>query len=454
MLSTVGIFSFTKCSSSTSFLTFKNKIKMDSKLGFARGLEVVSETLSSSSPSKEDYRVDNNGDIISLEEWQGWGTCSPRPAMVMEIVEEMKKLEKDLDTQMSFGGMGAKLQEVLGDSSMLVTFPYRKLVYHVNSPVNVALFHIDRTDDVNWASLPAVDCYSSFPSRNSILAILLQGNFKVQEDKKHRATYKALGDSEQKQQFFSSRQVACRVLGSRGYLCQKCWLAQEDCMCSKIKPSSLWPGMRFWLYMHPKDFLRQNNTGKVLWQIFGVEAATLCIFGIPEHEEIMWDAFKLAGKSRVWCLYPDKNASTKSVQDGLFSNASKSLEAQKMDVDTPLHFVLLDGTWSNSAAMFSRLKEHAKVAWGEEEFPCISLSELGESPMHKLRPQPSWDRTCTAAAALGLLSELHLLPEFSSIGLDKHAEDIEDGLEILLKALTGRRLRMGRSITRTEKYKL
>lgn len=363
---------------------------MDSKLGFARGLEVVSETLSSSSPSKEDYRVDNNGDIISLEEWQGWGTCSPRPAMVMEIVEEMKKLEKDLDTQMSFGGMGAKLQ----------------------------------------------------------------GNFKVQEDKKHRATYKALGDSEQKQQFFSSRQVACRVLGSRGYLCQKCWLAQEDCMCSKIKPSSLWPGMRFWLYMHPKDFLRQNNTGKVLWQIFGVEAATLCIFGIPEHEEIMWDAFKLAGKSRVWCLYPDKNASTKSVQDALFSNASKSLEEQKIDVDTPLHFVLLDGTWSNSAAMFSRLKEHAKVAWGEEEFPCISLSELGESPMHKLRPQPSWDRTCTAAAALGLLSELHLLPEFSSIGLDKHAEDIEDGLEILLKALTGRRLRMGRSITRTEKYKL
>ncbi|RZC46508.1 hypothetical protein C5167_039453 [Papaver somniferum] len=363
MLSTVGIFSFTKCSSSPSFLTFKNKIKMDSKLGFARGLEVVSETLSSSSPSKEDYRVDNNGDIISLEEWQGWGTCSPRPAMVMEIFEEMKKLEKDLDTQMSFGGMGAKLQ----------------------------------------------------------------GNFKVQEDKKHRATYKALGDSEQKQQFFSSRQVACRVLGSRGYLCQKCWLAQEDCMCSKLKPSSLWPGMRFWLYMHPKDFLRQNNTGKVLWQIFGVEAATLCIFGIPEQEEMMWDAFKLAGKSRVWCLYPDKNASTKSVQDALFSNASKSLEEQK---------------------------EHAKVAWGEEEFPCISLSELGESPMHKLRPQPSWDRTCTAAAALGLLSELHLLPEFSSIGLDKHAEAIEDGLEILLKALTGRRLRMRRSITRTEKYKL
>lgn len=48
-----------------------------------------------------------------------------------------------------------------------------------------------------------------------------QGNFKVQEDKKHRAVYQSLTDSEKKLQFFSSRQVACRLLGSRGYLCQK-----------------------------------------------------------------------------------------------------------------------------------------------------------------------------------------------------------------------------------------
>lgn len=48
-----------------------------------------------------------------------------------------------------------------------------------------------------------------------------QGEFKIQEDKKHRATYEALGDSEKKIQFFSARQIACRVLGSRDYLCQK-----------------------------------------------------------------------------------------------------------------------------------------------------------------------------------------------------------------------------------------
>lgn len=48
-----------------------------------------------------------------------------------------------------------------------------------------------------------------------------------------------------------------------------------------------------------QDFLRQNNTGKLLWQVFGIEAATLCLFGIPEQEEIMWNAFKLAGSFSV-----------------------------------------------------------------------------------------------------------------------------------------------------------
>lgn len=68
------------------------------------------------------------------------------------------------------------------------------------------------------------------------------------------------------------------------------------------------------------------------------------------------------------------------------------------------------------------------------------------------RPQPSWDRTCTAGAAIGLLSELQLLPEFSSFGFDKQAEALEDTLVILLEALTTRRVRMGRSITRKVRH--
>ncbi|XP_068666816.1 uncharacterized protein [Aristolochia californica] len=327
---------------------------------------------------------------ITLREWQAWGTSSQIPSRVVEVIEDLKLLETDIDADMNFGGLGGKLQ----------------------------------------------------------------GDFKVQEDKKHRATYQSLNDSEDKLKFFAARQIACRLLGSRGYLCQKCWLALEDCMCSKLVPSSLWRGIRFWLYMHPKDFLRQNNTGKLLWQVFGIDAATLCLFGIHEQEEIMWNIFKLAGKGKLWCLYPNKNAPTKSVEEmslhGLLRRSED--ESSMTGRDAPLNFILIDGTWNNSAAMFRRLKEKAKSLWGEEYLPCISLSTSAVSAMHKLRPQPSWDRTCTAAAAASLLLELHHRPEFSNYKLDEQAEAVENALDVLLEALTARRVRMGRSLRRRQRH--
>ncbi|XWS54187.1 hypothetical protein CRYUN_Cryun10bG0068100 [Craigia yunnanensis] len=82
----------------------------------------------------------------------------------------------------------------------------------------------------------------------------------------------------------------------------QCWLLMEDCMCSKVKPCSLWPGIKFWLYMHPKDFLMQNNTGKLLWQVFGVQAVTLCLYGISEDEGIMWNYFWSIRRASKVCL--------------------------------------------------------------------------------------------------------------------------------------------------------
>ncbi|KAK1285408.1 hypothetical protein QJS10_CPB20g01855 [Acorus calamus] len=350
----------------------------------------TTSSLTSTSPSHSPpIGTQSEEELLSLREWQAWGTASPVPTMVAQVIKNMKALERDSDSPMTFGGVGGKLQ----------------------------------------------------------------GEFKNREDKKHRAVYQSLTDPESKLQFFSARQIACRLLGSRGYLCQKCWLAMEDCMCSKMASCSLWHKIRFWLYMHPKDFLRQNNTGKLLWQIFGLQAATLCLFGIDEHEEIMWDAFKLAGKDMVWFLYPNKNTNSYSIQDICLPKLSRTLDGQSATEheQNPLNFVLIDGTWSNSSAMFHRLKEHAKKIWGDDDLPCITLSGTGASAMHKLRPQPSWDRTCTAAAAASLLSELHLRPELGLYGLDEQAVAVEDALEVLLDALTNRRLRMGRSITRREK---
>ncbi|KAL2937756.1 DTW domain-containing protein YfiP, partial [Bienertia sinuspersici] len=194
------------------------------------GSIITSLSRSTRSYSLPSPRKDPIDGTLTLQEWQNWGTNSPVPASIIDAIAYLKAFERESDAQMIFGGNGGRLI----------------------------------------------------------------GEYKIKEDKKHRVAYQALGDSEMKLQFFSARQIACRLLGSRGYLCQKCWLPYEDCMCLKVKPCPLWRGIRFWLYMHPKDFLRQNNTGKVLWQVFGVEAATLCLFGIVEHEETMWNEFKKA----------------------------------------------------------------------------------------------------------------------------------------------------------------
>ncbi|KAG0454537.1 hypothetical protein HPP92_023829 [Vanilla planifolia] len=332
--------------------------------------------------------VDEGHAAVSLGEWQGWGTSSPVPAMVNRVIEDLRALERKVDTRMSFGGLGGKLQ----------------------------------------------------------------GAFRVQEDIKHREVYRNLTDAEEKLQFFAARQVACRLLGSRGYLCQKCWIAKEDCMCSKLVPCSLWNGIRFWIYMHPKDFLRQNNTGKLLWQLFGVQSATLSLFGIQEDEEIMWDAFLNSGKSMVWFLYPNQSSSTKTVKDILFDDLLPSPEGENTVQVKQVNLVLIDGTWSNSAAMYKRLRGRWAATWGENDPPCISLSTAGSSVMHKLRPQPAWDRTCTAAAAANLLSELHWRTELRPRGLDEQAERVEKAMDVLLEALTVRRRRMGRSVARRERH--
>ena len=50
-------------------------------------------------------------------------------------------------------------------------------------------------------------------------------------------------------------------------LSPQCWLPEEDCFCGQIRRHGLRTDICFWLYMHPKEYLRKNNTGKLLWQV-------------------------------------------------------------------------------------------------------------------------------------------------------------------------------------------
>jgi hypothetical protein len=69
--------------------------------------------------------------------------------------------------------------------------------------------------------------------------------------------------------------------------------------------------------------LRQNNTGKLLWQVFGIQAAPLCLFGIQEHEDIMWDAFQRSGCYKSQCQLSSVKH-MKSVTLKKYTNAFRS----------------------------------------------------------------------------------------------------------------------------------
>ncbi|KAG6552102.1 hypothetical protein Mapa_006411 [Marchantia paleacea] len=280
----------------------------------------------------------------------------------------------------------------------------------------------------------------------------LKGRPGAEEDHRHREFYETLTDSESKLQNFTARQVACRVIGSKGYLCDTCWLPERDCMCDTFDKGRLWSGICIWLYMHPKDFLRKNNTGKLLWQVFGDKAARLTVCGISDHEEVMWNAFKEAGRDRVWCIYPHPPEC--QVPDVLIpEDVTYRQEDSKAGDAHRIHFVLIDGTWSNSKAMISRLKERASTLWEGRSMPCVALSPTNVSAMHNLRPQPSTARTCTAGAAAQLLRELGMRKELAGLGLDQSADILDDSLTCLQDALVSRRKRVGRTTQRFGRIK-
>eukprot|EP00850_Spirogloea_muscicola_P001259 SM000004S15129 [mRNA] locus=s4:1294013:1296494:- [translate_table: standard] len=228
----------------------------------------------------------------------------------------------------------------------------------------------------------------------------------------------------------------------------QCWLPIEDCLCSMLPRAELRQGITFWLYIHPKDFLRSNNTGKLLRQVLGEQAAKLCIFGVQEHEEAMWAQLAAAGRKSVWCLYPFRgfqNLTSEALLQGHVSQHGLLQDVDKTQVPEYkllAHFVLVDGTWNNSNAMMNRLQEQARQALGSE-LECLSVKPKAHSVMHNLRPQPTKEQLCTAASAVKLLEELDALPGFSSFGLGKSAKALDEALACLQDRLSARRERYG-----------
>lgn len=99
------------------FCPIRNQTKMDSQTIIVR-----SASCSRSPPAQRDASAS-----ISVGEWQGWGTSSQIPAMVVDVIGDLKLLERDMEAQMSFGGLGGKLQV------RLTATPHAPPQHHPNS---------------------------------------------------------------------------------------------------------------------------------------------------------------------------------------------------------------------------------------------------------------------------------------------------------------------------------
>lgn len=79
------------------------------------------------------HRVTSEEASISLQEWQGWGSTSPVPAMVNGVIEDLKLLEKDIDAHMTFDGNHGKLTVKI--QTFLPTWYY--IFYCLDEPIIV-----------------------------------------------------------------------------------------------------------------------------------------------------------------------------------------------------------------------------------------------------------------------------------------------------------------------------
>lgn len=95
---------------SKALFSFEGSVLFQLRPRNARAMEAARFSTASLSPfATGAHRVSGNEASVSLEEWQGWGSTSPVPAMVLEVIEDLKLLEKNIDAHMDFGGNHGKL---------------------------------------------------------------------------------------------------------------------------------------------------------------------------------------------------------------------------------------------------------------------------------------------------------------------------------------------------------
>ena len=251
------------------------------------------------------------------------------------------------------------------------------------------------------------------------------------------------GDKEALFRIFVAMKAIGQIANHRGRVCEYCWMPRVACICvtpvGTSAPACRHPNanfrvasapdlprrIRIWLYMHTSEYVRINNSGKLLVLATGGDLSgpvasergvinergwpVECVMcGAEDHEAFMVrqlrkDQDDVDGKICAWYLWP---GGTPATEIALFSEEGTQEMNSKAENEarTTYNFILLDGTWSNAKAMGRRLEKISKSAGVRME--ACSINPAAPSAFAKLRKQPHLSKVSTTGAGVQLLREL------------------------------------------------
>lgn len=184
------------------------------------------------------------------------------------------------------------------------------------------------------------------------------------------------------------------------FRCARCWFPTNSgtsfCICSKLQSLELSRSVRFFVYMHHREYYNCGDDAKLL-QCAAPGATEIFVDGRPGDNERLQDA--LAAASAKLLLFPGEESITtpEFLQD--FPSPAPAAPG-----GPELTIVVLDGTWANVKKLQKRLCRDLAPDIKQVGLKPETLSVYA-------RTQTREDGVCTIEATALLLEELGEAPE-------------------------------------------
>mmetsp|Transcript_19927 Transcript_19927/g.42408 ORF Transcript_19927/g.42408 Transcript_19927/m.42408 type:complete len:335 (+) Transcript_19927:189-1193(+) len=137
----------------------------------------------------------------------------------------------------------------------------------------------------------------------------------------------------------------------RVHACLACTLS--PCLCASIRALPIGRHHRLLLLLHPKEFLRTTNSGKLL--LLAHPRASFLVPGLPSHDARL---ASICARRGACVLYPTEHA------------LPLAAFCERAAADAPLHLIIPDGTWQQARRMCRQLPP---------SLPRVRVSDVGAS---------------------------------------------------------------------------